>query len=144
MKHLLLLLFLLPLAAVAQEQHITVDGQAIEGTAAKLTFSGDSVLIHFTDGTEIKADMGQTIIDFTPTTNNINNVATFTAHNVAGDVLTISGLGQGEAVTIYNTSGAAVAHGSAVGGTASLNLRGLPTGTYIAKTGKTIIKFLRK
>lgn len=143
MKHLILLFALLPLSALAQEQHITVDGQAVEGTAAQLTFSGDSVLIHFADGTELKADMGQTVINFTSTATNINNVA-FTVHTVAGDVLSISGLGQGEAVVVYNTSGTAVAHGSAVGGTASLNLRGLPKGAYLAKTGKTIIKFLRK
>lgn len=143
-KPLMLLFALLPLSALAQEQRITVGGQPVEGIAARLTFSGDSVLIHFSDGSELKAEMGQTVIDFNAATDNIYNVTTLAAHSVSGDVLTISGLRNGDAVAIYNASGSAVAQGSAVGGTATLSLRGLPRGTYIAKTGNTIIKFLRK
>lgn len=145
MKPLILLLALLPLSVMAQEQKITVGGQPVDGIAARLTFSGDSVLIHFADGSGLKAEMGQTVIDFGSATDYINNVVgAFTAHAIGGDVLTISGLSQGSTVVVYNAAGVAVAHGSAVGGKASLSLRGLPRGTYIVKTGNTIIKFQRK
>lgn len=142
-KLLLILACSLPMMLLAQEQTITVNGQKVEGIAVRLTFDGDNVVIHFEDGTETSAEMENTTIDISSTTDNIEglNSAFAVKGNIVGDKLFVSGLSDGEPMSLISAGGYAVAKTTAKNGRASLSLAGLPKGVYLIKVGNKIIKF---
>lgn len=65
-------------AAIASDtQTITVNGRTVEKTAVELTFDGDNVVLHFSDGTEETADMESVAIAFDNATTGIDQVKAF-------------------------------------------------------------------
>ena len=63
---------------------------------------------------------------------------------VEGNTLILSGIDDGTAIVIYNTSGLPVKHVVAVGGNCTVSLDGLAAGVYIVTFKNTTFKFLKK
>lgn len=119
-KLLLILACSLPMMLLAQEQTITVNGQKVEGIAVRLTFDGDNVVIHFEDGTETSAEMENTTIDISSTTDKVEGLSSAFAvkGNIVGDKLFVSGLSDGEPMSLISAGGYAVAKTTAKNGRA--------------------------
>ena len=69
-------LCLLGMTAAAEDgtrQTVTVNGTTVDKTVKKITFSGDDVVLNFTDDSSQTADMEQVSISFVYETTGINN-----------------------------------------------------------------------
>ena len=63
---------------------------------------------------------------------------------VEGNTLMLSGIDDGTAIVIYNTSGLPVKHAVAVGGNCTVSLDDIASGLYIVTFNNTTFKFLKK
>ncbi|MBM6993373.1 MAG: T9SS type A sorting domain-containing protein [Prevotella sp.] len=131
-----------PAAAQLTDAVLTVNGQQATRTLTQITFDGDNVILHFTDGTET-ADMSTVAITL-PATTRIDRVQTFATAQLVGDELTLGGLSRGERVTIYDASGRRMMQTTASDETLTISTTTLHKGVYIVKAGDKIIKFSRK
>lgn len=130
-------------AVVALGQEITINGQTIEKIATKLTFDGDNVILHFSDGTSQSADMATVSIDF-GTATGINSIQTFTLNGSTKGVLNISGLQPGQKVEIFDVTGRKIKEASVASENSIIDISGAKAGTYILRSGNKIIKFIKR
>ena len=141
----LLLLIGLGTNAVAQtQQTVTVNGQTVENTVVQITFDKDQVVLHFGDGLTQTADMDDVSIAFSPSdAESISSLQSnaFTFHGVVNGQLTIGNLQEGTHLTIFNANGQRMMSAQSTGGTTTLQVSQLPTGTYILKAGSQYVKF---
>ena len=63
-------------------QTITINGLAVNKTATELTFDGDNVILHFSDGTSQSADMESVSIVFNNSTTGLNQIQTFVINDI--------------------------------------------------------------
>ena len=63
---------------------------------------------------------------------------------VADNTLMLSGIDDGTAIVIYNTSGLPVKHAVAVGGNCTVSLDDIASGLYIVTFNNTTFKFLKR
>ena len=147
-KRLLLCLLLLigfGTNAVAQtQQTVTVNGQTVEKTVVQITFDKDQVVLHFSDGLTQTADMDDVSIAFSPSdAESISSLLSnaFIFHGVVNGQLTIGNLQEGTHLTIFNANGQRMMSAQSTGGTTTLQVSQLPTGTYILKAGSQYVKF---
>ena len=141
----LLLLIGLGTNAVAQtQQTVTVNGQTVEKTVVQITFDKDQVVLHFSDGLTQTADMDDVSIAFSPSdAESISSLLSnaFIFHGVVNGQLTIGNLQEGTHLTIFNANGQRMMSAQSTGGTTTLQVSQLPTGTYILKAGSQYVKF---
>ena len=93
-------LCLLGLTAAAEDgtrQTVTVNGTIVDKTVKKITFSGDDVVLNFTDDSSQTADMEQVSISFVYETSGINNPHPSKVYNLQGQYVgnSLSGLAKG-------------------------------------------------
>lgn len=132
------------MAAVAiAGQTITINGQTVEKEATELTFSGDNVVLHFSDGSTQSADMSTVSISFDPTTG-IDEISTFTLKGATEGVLNISGLKPGMKLQVYDASGRMVANSKSVAESTVVDLSNMKGGVYILRAGNNVIKFVKR
>lgn len=130
-------------ATTSSGQIITINGQAVDKEAIELTFDGDNVVLHFSDGSSQSADMSTVSISFAQTTG-IGDIKAFSLKGVTGDVLNIGGLVPGERVQIFDVSGKLVASGKANSDDLQLDLSGMKGGVYILRAGNNVVKFVKR
>ena len=141
------LLFLIFLAAPSwaqTQQTVTINGQTVDKTVVQITFDKDQVVLHFSDGLTQTADMDDVSIAFSPSdAESISSLQsnTFTFHGVVNGQLTIGNLQEGTHLTIFNANGQRMMSAQSTGGTTTLQVSQLPTGTYILKAGSQYVKF---
>ena len=141
------LLFLIYLAAPSwaqTQQTVTINGQTVDKTVVKITFDKDQVVLHFSDGFTQTADMDDVSIAFSPSdAESISSLQSnaFIFHGVVNGQLTIGNLQEGTHLTIFNANGQRMMSAQSTGGTTTLQVSQLPTGTYILKAGSQYVKF---
>lgn len=123
---------------------VTVNGSVVEHTLSRLTFSGDNVILHFSDGTtDQSADMDEVTIDLSALTS-IGRVNAYASSQLVGNRLELGGMAVGERITLYDAAGRKLMQTVASASTTTLPLDGLQRGTYIVRAGSNIIKFQKK
>lgn len=127
----------------AQIQNITINGQKVEKTATELSFDGDNVVLHFSDGSSQSADMGSVLIIF-DTTTGIDNIHTFSLKNETDGILNLSGIAPGQRVQVYDVSGKIIAEAKASSDATSLDISNAKRGTYILRVGNDVVKFIKR
>lgn len=131
-------------AAIASDtQTITVNGRTVEKTAVELTFDGDNVVLHFSDGTEETADMESVAIAFDNATTGIDQVKAFNLVGTTDGNIHLSGVQCGERIEVFDASGK-VAQTKASSDTASLDITNMKSGVYVLRAGNTVIKFVKR
>lgn len=123
-------------------QTLTINGQKVEKTVARITFSDDNAVLHFAD-TTTAYPMETVEITFSTETG-IQALNTFTINGLAGNELNIGGLTEGMRICIYDAQGRNLVSTNAPGEKFSLNISTLPTGVYILRAGENIIKFSKR
>lgn len=150
-KQILSLLFLLPAAAMAQQQWTIID----QGGAA---FALDSVTCLLASDTEeaftivLKNGTLQTGVteatfkkqDLTAISSPAANSQRPTMAIVAHSSLTLSGCTEGTAIRLYTTGGKLLRSTTAESSTTTIDVASLTGGVYIIKVGDTAIKFTKK
>lgn len=132
-------------AAIASDtQTITVNGRTVEKTAVELTFDGDNVVLHFSDGTEETADMESVAIAFDNATTGIDQVKAFNLVGTTDGNIHLSGVQCGERIEVFDASGKKVAQTKASSDTASLDITNMKSGVYVLRAGNTVIKFVKR
>lgn len=124
-------------------QNITINGETVEKEATELTFDGDNVVLHFSDGSSQSADMSTVSITFDSTTG-IGDIKTFSLKGATEGLLNINGLAPGSKVKVYDASGKMVASGNSADGSLRLDLSNMKGGVYILRTGNNVVKFVKR
>ncbi|MBO7661503.1 MAG: T9SS type A sorting domain-containing protein [Bacteroidaceae bacterium] len=141
---LLFLIFLATPSWAQTQQTVTINGQTVEKTVVQITFDKDQVVLHFSDGFTQTADMDDVSIAFSPSdAESISSLQSnaFIFHGVVNGQLTIGNLKEGTQLTIFNANGQRMMSAQSTGGTTTLQVSQLPTGTYILKAGSQYVKF---
>ena len=135
------LLLLSPAAALADDaprQTLTINGETVEKAVATITFDGDNVVLHFSDGSEQTADMESVQLAIVPGSDGIGLIKM-----PVSDRLNIEGLAPGTLVTIYDASGRIVLNATAAEAHTQLQVGQLGRGVYMMKAGNQIVKFYK-
>ena len=129
----------------AQQQEIIINGQPLEKTVVQLTFSGDNVILLFDDNSTQSTDMDDLSIRFIDDgTTDIRQLQTFRMKQLVDGRLEIEGITAGTAIFIYDTTGKILLRTVAVEDITILDISSLKKGIYFIKTGKQIIKFIKR
>jgi hypothetical protein len=119
-------------------QTLTINGETVQKAVVSMTFDGDNVVLHFDDQTTRTADMAQVVL-LNPVTTDIYSVK-----GVVSDKLDIQGLAPGTEVIICDASGRMVMKAKADEAHTMLSAKSLKSGIYVMKTGKRVVKFMKK
>lgn len=128
---------------LASTQTITINGETVDKVAAQLTFDGDNVILHFTDGTTQSADMDEVAITF-ETATSISNISVFNLKNSTDGNLDVTGIKAGQKIEIYDITGKKVMQGVATEQSTHIDLAGVKSGVYILRAGNNIVKFVKR
>ena len=135
-----LLLLALPVLADSKQQ-LTINGQTVEKTVARITFDGDNVLLLFDDNTSQTADMNTVVLTFDYST---ISTGIHCLKSPVNDVLDIDGLVPGTTVTVYNAQGKTVASCRAEQARMLLQTSQLKSGVYLLKADRQVVKFIKR
>lgn len=143
--HIFLLLLLFATSAFADTtQTITINGETVEQVATKLTFNGDKVIITYSNGENSgEVDMESVVITFTTSTG-IGAISTYLFNGIVDGTLNIGNIADGTPIVVYNTSGSIVASVKSSGNSAQIDINGQPSGIYLLKAGKQVVKFVKR
>ena len=138
--HIFLLLLLFATSAFADTtQTITINGETVEQEATKLTFNGDKVIITYSNGENSgEVNMESVVITFTTST----GIGEF--NGIVDGTLNIGNIADGTPIVVYNTSGSIVASVKSSGNSAQIDINGQPSGIYLLKAGKQVVKFVKR
>ena len=123
------------------QQQLTINGSPVEKTVTEITFNGDNVVLHFGDSTEETFTMNSVLITF-GTSTGISEVSQY--NGLVDDQFILAGIPAGTDISIYNINGTLVHSDTASGETVQLTVNTLPSGTYLLKAGKHIVKFSKR
>ena len=137
---LLLLLAAPAMAGDSTQQTLTINGEQVAKAVASITFDGDDVVLHFTDGTDQSVEMDAVRLTIATTIDAIGEIKS----PVSSDRLSIEGLAAGTTVSVYDASGHAVLTTTAGETNAQLQLQSLRRGVYVMKAGSQIVKFQKR
>ncbi len=126
-------------------QEIIINGQPVEKTLVQITFSGDDIILRFDDSSTQTADMGDVIIRlYDDDTTAIDQLQTFRLRQPVDGRLEMVGLAAGTTIFIYDTTGKILMRTTASQPTTSIDISSFKRGIYLIKTGKQIIKFIKR
>lgn len=135
--------FMANAACLATSQTITINGQAVEAVVTELTFDGDNVVLHFSDGTSQSADLDAVTIAFgTPAS--IGEIHTFQLSGITNGQLNVAGLQPGQTVQLFDTSGRLLFSSKSSSDSMTIDMQGMKGGVYILRAGTSIIKFVKR
>lgn len=134
----------IPMVAQTESTVVTVNGSQVEKTLTRMTFSGDRVILHFSDGSASRTEDMATVTVSLSAVTGIDRVKTFAGRQLLDNELFLEGIAAGDRVTLYDVSGRMRMQTTAASETVRLSLAGLKTGVYIVKAGNNIIKFQKK
>lgn len=143
--HFILVLLLFVTSAFAEStQTITINGETVEQVATRLTFNGDKVIITYSNGENSgEVDMESVVIAFTTSTG-IGAISTYQFNGIVDGTLNIGNIADGTPIVVYNTSGSIVASMKSSGNSAQIDINGQPSGIYLLKAGKQVVKFVKR
>jgi len=137
---LLLATSLTSLGMTAQSgQELTINGQTVEKTVARISFDGDNVILAFADETREVADMETVVLSF-----ELSPVAIYELKSTVGDKLDLSGLEPGTEVTVYDAAGKKVVSGIVGHGHLQFSTKAMQKGIYMLKAGDRLVKFVKR
>ena len=156
-RHLLSFLLLLcgfMAAAQAEAQHKLViylnDGNRADFVLAeqpKITFSGDSLCVTSPTTTVEIARVAVKNFKFEKYEENESSIEaphSEVSITTRGESITLTGLTNGEIITVYSIDGKAMAKATAVDGCCTIALDSLASGIYLINICTTTIKYLKK
>ena len=120
-------------------QEVTINGQRIEKTIIQLTFSGDNIIMRFEDNTTQSADMADVSIILNSTTD-IRELQAFIVSQPLDGKLEI----RGHTISLYDTTGKKLVQTMAKTDITTIDISSFKRGIYLMKTGKQIIKFIKR
>lgn len=150
----LLLLFSFMAVAQTEAQHKLViylnDGNRADFVLAeqpKITFSGDSLCVTSPTTTVEIARVAVKNFKFEKCEENESSIETPHSEvsiTTRGESITLTGLTNGEIITVYSIDGKAMAKATAVDGCCTIALDSLASGIYLINICTTTIKYLKK
>lgn len=139
MKKILLATLLLICMSVNAKQTLTINGTEVDKTVVTMTFSGDDVILTFSDETDQTVDMSSVVISFSSSTS-----IAYTLKTPVGSELNIEGLTEGSEFEIYDATGKMLINAKANGTSANVSIDSLRSGVYILKAGNQVVKFVKR
>lgn len=122
-----------------QGPSVTVNGEVLEKQVVSLTFSGNNVVLHFIDGSELSADMQELVLLFEKGTSTAIEVL----KTPVTDRFLLEGLPVGTPVTIYDAQGKIVMT-TKTPAASLLNVQSLRSGIYLLKADGHFVKFIKR
>ena len=122
-----------------QGPSVTVNGEVLEKQVASLTFSGDNVVLHFIDGSQLSADMQELVLQF----ENGTSASIEVLKTPVTDRFQLDGLPEGTPVTIYDARGKTVLTAK-FSSLSPLSIQSLRSGIYLLKAESHVVKFTKR
>ena len=126
-------------ANAAVRQTITVNGETIEKTVAKVTFEGDDLVLHFSDETTLKADMAVVTIAF-DASSGISTVLIGEMRRLVDDQLVLGNVPQGAKAILFDAAGKQLLTTT----DSTIDMHRMKSGVYMLKVGSQIVKFMKR
>lgn len=120
-------------------QTLTVNGETIEKTVAKVTFEGDDLVLHFSDETTLKADMAVVTIAF-DASSGISTVLIGEMRRLVDDQLVLGNVPQGAKAILFDAAGKQLLTTT----DSTIDMRRMKSGVYMLKVGSQIVKFMKR
>lgn len=145
MISLLLVLFTSINSWAGNVQTVTINGEAVDKTVCQISFSGDNVVLTFSDGTHVTQEMSQVSITFSQT----NDTATsaleiFSYGKVVGDKFIVGNISDKTPIAIYNAAGVRCLQTVATSSSQQVDISHLKTGVYLLRIDKQVVKFVKR
>lgn len=145
MISLLLVLFTTISSWAGNVQTVTINGETVEKTVCQISFSGDNVVLTFSDGTNVTQDMSEVSIALSKT----NDTATgalkvFSYGKVVGDKFIVGNISDKSPIAIYNAAGVRCLQTVATGTSQQVDISHLKSGVYILRVDKQVVKFVKR
>lgn len=145
MISLLLVLFTTISSWAGNVQTVTINGETVDKTVCQISFSGDNVVLTFSDGTNVTQDMSEVSIALSKT----NDTATgalevFSYGKVVGDKFIVGNISDKSPIAIYNAAGVRCLQTVATGTSQQVDISHLKSGVYILRVDKQVVKFVKR
>ncbi len=144
-KSIVFFIFLLCALCIYAENNshdITINGKNIDKKVNQITFDGDKILFHWSDGST-SHEATKVIMDIS-NTNNINDIKIFSIGGFQDNDLIIDGLSPNQNLFIYDIYGKMMMRTIAIAAKTDLKIKNLNTGIYLLKANDAIIRFVKK
>lgn len=141
---ILYLLLSCSLCVLAENNYhnITINGKDIDKKVNQITFDGDKIFFHWSDGSTSR-EASKVIMDISDSSN-INDIKIFSIGGFQGSDLIIDGLNPNQNLFIYDIYGKIMMRTIAIAARADLKINKLNTGIYLLKANDAVIKFVKK
>ena len=141
---ILYLLLSCSLCVLAENNYhnITINGKYIDKKVNQITFDGDKIFFHWSDGST-SHEASKVIMDISDSSN-INDIKIFSIGGFQGSDLIIDGLNPNQNLFIYDIYGKIMMRTIAIAARADLKINKLNTGIYLLKANDAVIKFVKK
>ncbi len=149
MKHLRFflpaLLCLFSLQAFS-ERIVRIEGQELQQAVSRISFKGDTAVLHFSEGDSLSIPCLLLAIEFTAEDglSTLQNTRVLLARNPVKDQLPLENLEAGSRLLLYDTEGRLIKTQEAKASSEQIDLNGLPAGVYLLRTGKYLIRFVKQ
>ena len=127
------------------ERIVRIDGQELQQTIGRISFKGDTAVLHFSDTDSLSTHCLLLSIEFTEGSglSPLQNTRVLLARNPVKDILPLENLQAGSRLLLYDIEGRLVKTQQAHASSVQIDLSDLPAGVYLLRTGKYLGRFVK-
>jgi len=127
------------------ERIVRIDGQELQQTVARISFKGDTAVLHFSGTDSLSIHCLLLSVEFTEGSglSPLQNTRILLARNPVKDILPLENLEAGSRLLLYNIEGRLLKTQQVHASSAQIDLSDLPAGVYLLRTGKYLIRFVK-
>lgn len=127
------------------ERIIRIEGLELQQAVSRISFKGDTAVLHFSEGDSLSTHCLFLTIEFTGDSglSPLQNTRVLVARNPVKDLLPLENLETGSLLLLYDVEGRLVKAQQAHASSEQIDLNGLPAGVYMLRTGKYLIRFVK-
>lgn len=130
---------------IYSERIVRIEGQELQQALNRISFKGDTAVLHFPGGDILSIHCLLLSIEFTEGSglSPLQNTRVLLARNPVKDLLPLENLETGSRLLLYNIEGRLVKTQQAHASSVQIDLSDLPAGVYLLRTGKYLVRFVK-
>ncbi|MDD2559428.1 MAG: T9SS type A sorting domain-containing protein [Bacteroidales bacterium] len=127
------------------ERIVRIEGQELEQAVSRISFRGDTAILHFGEGDSLATHCLLLAVEFTAQSglSSLQNSRVLLARNPVKDYLPLENLEVGNSLLLYDNEGRLIKKQKVSSSSEQIDLSGLPAGVYLLRTGQDLIRFVK-
>ncbi|MCK9300451.1 MAG: T9SS type A sorting domain-containing protein [Bacteroidales bacterium] len=128
------------------ERIVRIEGQELQQAVSRISFRGDTAILHFSEGDSLDTPCLLLAIEFTDESglSPLQNSRVLLARNPVKESLVLENLEVGSSLLLYDSEGRLIKKQQAHASSEQIDLSGLPAAVYLLRTGKHLIRFVKQ